>query len=527
MNSLFTLRSANRIANLTCGRIEAVYRDIYDSTTNYHDFLASFDYCAEILCNNSPERADIVSLKQLLEEEGYQALGMADQDEEPDEIGKAETKPRTSEQQWQKALIMGVLFELSNIVRRFKFNAILLPQVRYHKDGYNDDFISSPQALMRLLERNADCNALVLQPRERPYINRVTIFDAFPYFGIALRQVEQWPAVLFWNHAIGAAAFVPVKDEDELDYVFILAQEDDAFFKLNAYAESKMPQNHYLMHLSDLHFGARKTQTQLDHLEEVVERQVASLDPRDTIGFVVTGDSVNSPTDASVSAVRKYVEFLDIIGQDEAMFVIGNHDINRFGLALRHKNQIWSHISGGYPKLKVIDDIHAIFMLFNSNTGGMLAQGEVGSAQMLAMREQLSEIEDLEKYMLIAVLHHHVAAASYYANVYGNEQWREEVGKYKGREKFKRLKDADAFLEFLREFNTRFILHGHKHIPIVIDMDDVYVIACGSTSGKNKDYRSYNMLKFSDRTLTCTQFVEQKPDAKVDRQDIMTLAIDY
>ena len=160
-------------------------------------------------------------------------------------------------------------------------------------------------------------------------------------------------------------------------------------------------------------------------------------------------------------------------------------------------------------------------------TGGMLAQGEIGKEQMDDIKRQLSKVKNLESYTLVAVLHHHVAAASYYAHVYGNEQWRQEVGKYKGREKFKRLKDADAFLDFLRSFGTRFILHGHKHIPLVIDMNDLFVIACGSSVGRNKDYLSYNMLKFSDGTLTCIQIVEQKPVEIMDRKDIMALAIDY
>ncbi|MCL2492396.1 MAG: metallophosphoesterase, partial [Coriobacteriia bacterium] len=322
-------------------------------------------------------------------------------------------------------------------------------------------------------------------------------------------------------------AFVPVANSDELSHVFALAHGEKPFEQLNEYAQSKLPRSHYFLHLSDIHFGSKSGSRLQTQLETLVNTQVRTLDARDKIDFVVTGDHVNNPTDASVQSVRNFAEFLDTNSNDEAMFVLGNHDINRFGLALRHKNQRWQHIIGGYPKIKIIEDIGVIFMLFNSNTGGLFAQGEIGELQMQEMREQLARIKQLERYTLVAVLHHHVAAASYYAQVYGNDQWQEEVGRYRGREKLKRLRDADQFLDFLREYDTKFILHGHKHIPIVIDMDRILVIACGSSIGKNKDYLSYNMLKFSKHTLACTQFVEQKPDAKFKRQDIMAVVFDF
>jgi predicted phosphodiesterase len=519
MSSLFTLRSANRIANLTCERVDACYHDITASQEVFDDFLASLDYCTKhLFAEDERLRKRMIRIKNRLREHGLPQPSQPHPEDERDPVDYHGHDPDIIEN----------LEKLARIFSRLPVKAILLPQVHGGEAGYADDFISAPEVVDQLVARDPAKPALILQPRERPTINRVTIFDAFPYFEVALRQIDRWPAVLIWDHKTGSCAFVPVSNKRELDHVFALTREPERMIeRLNAYARKRIPPSHYYIHLSDLHLGIRKAAQHQDAMEELIEGQLETLNPDDTVDFVVTGDFVNSPNDDSIKAVRGFHEYLSKKSHDEPIYVLGNHDINRFGLALRRKHQIWAHIDGDYPKIKIVDDIGVIFMIFNSNAGGVLAQGEIGRTQMDEMREMLLDIKDLGRYTPIAVLHHHVAAASYYTGMYGNEQWQANIGKYKGREKFKRLRDADEFLEFLRQYDTRFILHGHKHSPLVLDVDGIYVIACGSTTGRNKDYVSYNMLKFCEGILTCSQFVEQLPDAKVAKNDIMAVAIDY
>jgi hypothetical protein len=52
------------------------------------------------------------------------------------------------------------------------------------------------------------------------------------------------------------------------------------------------------------------------------------------------------------------------------------------------------------------------------------------------------------------------------------------------------------------------------------------IVSCGSSTGWVKDFRSYNSVKFSPKTVAVAQFVEQKPGAGLDRKDIMAFAVD-
>jgi len=521
MSFTFTLRSANRIGNLTCDRLDVVYDSIYDTRDHYDaaiDFLTSY---ADVMCTGRMKKyhAEVLRVRDLIIDHGFDG----------DRHG-----PAYCEDQWNdvtKAYDCDVaegLHTIETILNEYPVKALLLPQVRRDDDGgYADDYMVQQSTLEKLMAQDTKQKCLILQPRERSTVDRVTIFNVFPYFERALREIERWPAVLFWDHAANRSVSVPVSSESDLEHVFSLAQGENPFDTLEEYAATKFTYAHYYLQLSDLHFGPLRARKIQPPLEKLITHELDSLDKRDSFDFIVTGDLVDSPTPASLKSTQSFIDFLYENGNGEPMFVLGNHDINRRGLALRNKNQRWYHIAGGYPKLVMADDIGMIFMLFNSNTRGFLAQGEIGKQQMDSMREKLAAVEGLEHYTLTAVLHHHVAAASYYKELYGNEQWLKEVGSSKGKERFKRLKDAEPFLDFLEEHSTRFVIHGHKHSPLIIDRAGIYVIACGSSVGRNKDYVSYNVLKFSNRVLTCQQFVESLPGAKKQKRDVMTLAIDY
>jgi len=520
MGFKLTLRGANRIANLACGRVDAAYKSIYRDSDNFAYFLEYLAHFAEAHCRErmESERGDILRARDTLQSFGF-GHGKKNLDQCADD----------SEEYGHDfgCEIPDALTELASILDEYPIKSLLLPDVRNIGKDSSKEFMMSEEVLRRLLEQDPECTCLIVQPREVTRTDRVTIFDAFPAFKIALRQIDQWPAVLFWNERDGEAVFVPVADEEELYHIYSLAREADAFAKLRAYAQKKLPPSHYYMHLSDLHFGVRRDEVLQKQLQTLVTQEASSLDNDDILDFLITGDIVDSPTPRTIASVQRFAEFLDTVSHSKPIFVSGNHDINLLGLAFHQRNQHWAHIAGGYPKIRIADDIGVIFMLFNSNTRGFLAQGEIGKQQMQAMREQLAGVENLENYTLIAVLHHHVASSEYYKRTIANEEWQEGLNIYRDAEKFKRLRDADAFLAFLDEYRTKFVLHGHKHTPIVIKRNDMYIISCGSTIGHNRSYVSYNMLKFADRTLTCTQFVEQLAGAKTKRRDVMALAIDY
>lgn len=183
------------------------------------------------------------------------------------------------------------------------------------------------------------------------------------------------------------------------------------------------------------------------------------------------------------------------------------------GLAFFHGNQNIANIVGDYPKIKIIEESKIILLLFNSNTNGSLAEGEIGPAQMSEMGNLLDEVDNLEEYILIAVLHHHVLPIpkpNYY-----NKKWFERIMPNGFMDISLRLIDADLFMEWLHQRNVRVVLHGHKHIPFLAKSDGITVIGCGSSTGqivhkeKGKTFISYNVIKVDKQAVTCTQFVEE------------------
>ena len=522
MSTTFTLETANRIANLTCDRIESVYISIYQMPELFEDFCDWLTSFAQTQCigTRAAKRDDMLAIRDELQKLGYHTPFFGDN-----------SLTDISEAAAHREKALQILIKLAQLLEAYPVKSLLLPRFcRDDVEGISDDFMLDPSTVARLQSEDPDNTCLILQATQLSHPDRVTVFDIFPHFEVALRQIDLWPAVLFWNHTTGAFAFIPVADIDDLRHIYSLAREPEPYAALNRLADARIPASHYFMQLSDFHLEEKTARLHTRELETLIVSQMESFDPKDTVEFLVTGDIVNSPTSADIKDSEEIIGFLERLKQEQMIFVLGNHDIEMYGLAFGDKHQKWQYLSGDYPKTKVYDDINVILMLFDSNVDGLLAEGKIGQKQMDAMKKQLDGIKDLDKYTLVAVLHHHVASTATYKFIMGNDRWRQEVGSAgftdKGKQWFKRLLDADQFLAFLDSYGCTFVVHGHKHIPLVIKRDDMYIISCGSTTGYAKDFISYNSLKFNGKTLACTQFVEQKPESGIDRTDVMAFAVE-
>ena len=373
------------------------------------------------------------------------------------------------------------------------------------------DFMTSPRTLEELFELHKGDSCLILQPQEQPY--NATIFNAFPNFDVALRQADMWPAVLFWESS-DDYVFIPVKHEDELHYLYkIIKYERHPIDEIRRIAESKKRTSHYIFQLSDLHFGAKNVDIAERRLKTLVKSQLSKIELGDSVNFVITGDAVDSPKQTTESNYSNFAEYIEDRCGQKPIRVLGNHDINRHGIAVFHGNQHIANMVGDYPNIKIIEESKVILLLFNSNTNGNLAEGEIGTEQMSEMGNLLDNVENLESYLLIAVLHHHllpIPKPNYY-----DYKWFEKILPSNLMDMSLKLLDADLFFEWLHRRNVRIVLHGHKHIPFFAETDGITVIGCGSSTGqivhkdKGKTFISYNMLKISERTVTCTQFAEE------------------
>lgn len=499
MGYRFTLESANTVANLTFGKVMSCYRDIYSSAECYEGFMHFLDQFHHNLYSNEMERY-MMSVQRIRETlHRYEDYKRPLHKVEYDDTFLIFHKDA-----------LDALKELSSIFERCTTKSLLLPPMK-GSDKHSYDFMTSPRTLSKLLELHKGDSCLILQPQEQPY--NATIFNAFPNFDVALRQADMWPAVLFWENPDNYV-FIPVKHEDELIYLYeIIKYERHPIDEIKRIAESKKKTSHYIFQLSDLHFGAKNVDIAERRLKSLVKSQLSKIELGDSVNFVITGDAVDSPkqtTEANYSNFAEYVE--DRCGQ-KTIRILGNHDINSHGIAVFHGNQHIAKIVGEYPKIKIIEESKVILLLFNSNTNGNLAEGEIGIAQMSEMGNLLDNVENLESYLLIAVLHHHllpIPKPNYY-----DQKWFEKILPSNFMDMSLKLLDADLFFEWLRRRNVRIVLHGHKHIPFFAESEGISVIGCGSSTGqivhkeKGKTFISYNMLKISERTVTCTQFAEE------------------
>lgn len=541
MGFRFTLETANTVANLSFGKVLSCYRDIRSSPERYwefKEFLTSFDSsffegdeCWDDrrrfgVSGHWHYRDTIQELSECLDEKrNWGVFGPEEAQFEHDDRYRRDRK------------LIECLGNLSDLMQRCKIKSLLLPRPVEGFVGRDDDFMTEPRVLKRLLRWHPSDSCLILQPQERPNREGITIFDAFPNFDYALNQIDLWPAVMFWNSQKDFV-FAPVDSLDKLEemYAILHYEKQDSFDELKkyVYANRKRNRSNYYFHLSDLHLGANSTLINERRLKKLIDKQIDSFaksGDESTINFIITGDIVDSPRQANTT---KYFDFRDFISSrssnsDSPLIVLGNHDVNLHGLAFGDNNQSLIASIGNYPKIAIDDNIKVIFLLLNSNTSGMLAEGEVGVEQLSEIGNLLDDIQGYSDYKKVAVLHHHLMRIP--EPDWCTKRWYKKLVPSSFLEKALRLRDADYFKEWLTIRGVKLVLHGHKHVPFIGRDGDITVVACGSSTGQvqnidpRKTYISYNILKFNRDTVTCTMCAEEMLGSGA--LDVQTSTLDY
>lgn len=491
MGYRFTLENANTIANLTFGKIDSCFETIISSDQEFDGFMSFIgNFNENMYSGNDKFFNEINKIQKIFW--GIKVCG------ESNFLQKKRQALRS-------------LQSLSNFFSKCRVKALLLPQIIDRKG--NDDFMLSKEILHKLVEIHPEESCLILQPQEVPVDNKVTILNAFPNFEIALRQMDLWPAVFLWDK--DDFLFIPVKDVKELFGIFtIIKDEANPLSHIRSIMKKKI--NHYYFHLSDLHFTDGEFQRER-RLRVLIQNELNKLKEDDNIDFIITGDVVDSPTNNNVARYEEFSNFIEDKISKSPLFVLGNHDISSRGLSFlpgRKRIADFTKSLMSADKFLSIDERNKlIFLLFNSNTGGAWAQGQIGMDQMAEMGNQLDFIEDLRSYKLIAVLHHHVTAIPR-PDVY-DKKWYERILPDRLNDETLKLIDAKTFLEWLKQRNVKLVIHGHKHIPFVTMEEGIHVISCGSSTGHithrdaNKTYMSYNIIKIEGDSVLCTQHVEE------------------
>lgn len=495
MGIRFSLQSANTVANLTFGKVMSCYRDIFQSWDSYYQFLTFLDSFEENFYSEKKDHYlyNVKQIKDFLLEYYHDSHTNHLQNNDS-------TFPDYNVEKYDEK-ILNALKYLSNIFKQCKIKALLLSQ---DSDSCNN-YMYSRTIMQKLVRMHPSDSCLILQPENYEKAN--TVFNAFPHFEVALKQADLWPAVLFWDNEDNYV-FIPVSSENELEKLFkIIKYEDHPINELKLYTLQTKKTQKYLIQLSDLHIGRSKASKGKNRILKLIEKHVNDIDQGGSAKVIITGDVVDSPIETFKNEYDTFSESIQSYCSHKPVRVLGNHDINYHGIALSNSNRNLTSIVSEYPRITILEEEKVILLLFNSNTNGHFAQGEIGEKQMTKMGNELDRINTLDQYRLIAVLHHHITQIprpDFFAKkLFGSFIERTMI-----------LKDANVFIQWLKQRQVKVVLHGHKHIPFYVKKDGINIIACGSSTGlvtmkeKWKTYISYNIIKINQNSITCSLFVE-------------------
>lgn len=385
--------------------------------------------------------------------------------------------------------LKAALHEIRRFLSDRPWTALVVPSGR---DSELDSKLSSEEFLRFLVGVAPDDPGLILQLEDYPRV--FALIDVFPAFRTALADSANWPGVLLWTGE-GDSVFLPfgTNQIEELkrraywifshlssslgiDLEILKRQYSREFPQSTVSAKNIL----HLVQLSDLHIGSAEASRRIPRVQQILRNLVGELDQSGRIVCVVTGDFVDSPTNANFDAARGFMDFLRYLTSSEPVVVLGNHDVRKEGILAETFKQALRFPT--HPRVDWHEDAHVGLVCMNSVTGGRLARGYIGETQLMDLGNEIDRRKDWRDYSLLGLLHHHpipVDVPDWYARPF----YERILGS--SFEKTDALEDAEDLLRFAAHRNLGAILHGHKHIPRATESDDgLPVFGCGSSVGK-------------------------------------------
>lgn len=350
--------------------------------------------------------------------------------------------------------------------------------------------------------------------------------SAFFALQVAFANANKWPGILIWNTK-RESAFFPLSLNDDharqaIHWVFseIAQQPDISVESLKTrYANIVAPSATTsatkpltIIQTSDMHLGNKVSDSRLLTVKDRILELNRDYQSDSVVVPVVTGDLMDTPGKRHLDSLYDYLHFLDRLGSERPVVILGNHDVRKWGvLSKSYEEALRLYIR----PIVWLDDSKVGLICFNSVRGGNLAQGMIDEQEFATLGHELDVDSDRSRnYMLLALLHHHpcpVERPGWYAKVW-YERW---LGNWF--DKTVELKNASIFLEWLTKRNVSMALHGHKHIPRVTQLGGVSIIGCGSTVGKvpseveGKTFMSINIVSIDldSGRISCRLRAEQ------------------
>ncbi len=323
-------------------------------------------------------------------------------------------------------------------------------------------------------------------------------------------NIEKWPGILIFKNE--KFRFIKIRKVEEIEHIFEKIANDSIFdYEI-------VTDDSYFFHLSDLHFkNNRSTEKHKLLLLSSIDGIIKQADTKYQNKVIITGDLMNSPSTDNMYQVSSFMNLLKKRYHASVDFVLGNHDISAHGLNLfRTPNtKIVAYLLG--DSIKVFNEEKIILVKINSMVEGNFARGSVGQIQMAEIDEELAAIENLKDYTIIVMLHHHLFPIN--RDEFLKQKWIDNIfiGRYIDHSKA--LIDSDLLLYWLKSYDVKYVLHGHRHIPSCNRHGNITVVSAGSSSQSyvKEDahhYLSYNILKYSHKTRSMRYCINVYEDVK-------------
>ncbi len=400
--------------------------------------------------------------------------------------------------------------ELSNLLGSYDIKFLVLP-------GFEctelNSYLINEENLIQWLNTESQFSYLIIQLKHTPDSDEFNVFDSFEHYPLALDRIDEWPGVLIWENQLypafrrqkdhGRGIFVPIDNQEDLEKILEKLAFEKRFFNslLKEFGHRRNKNIVDIIHLSDIHVGSKNEELNHRRLFHILEKHKLRYQGNEEIITLISGDLVDSPNERNYLKFKEFESTLKRIGLETIFTVLGNHDYNSSGFITngREAKNTIQKLSDG-SQIEIIESHKLILIRINSNIGGELAQGKVGVEQLSELGNQLDLIPKLETYCKIAMLHHHPFELE-------RPHWMKKaiferiLGDYFINMSLK-LKDSKLLIDWLRNRNVKFVLHGHKHIPLLFYKNKLNLVSAGSSTGainhqeKDKTFITYNVLKY-------------------------------
>ncbi|MEV6193602.1 metallophosphoesterase [Streptomyces sp. NPDC051920] len=333
----------------------------------------------------------------------------------------------------------------------------------------------------------------------------------------ALKRRDEWPGAIFAVRGQSSfflpfeAAYRAVADlttGGDLQPVLRVARDDAERGAARARATRRR-----LLHLSDLHIGARKP----NQLRQYLRSAVARFEPLDRV--VVTGDLFDQPFP---EYRQQYIDFenqLRELTRAEPVVVPGNHDQRILGNRIKRLGRRREELVDLRWDRGPVHDSEAkiVFLCFDSSRTGLAARGGIGTEQFVDVATRYDtarQVASFDDCLRIAVLHHHPYPYPLDGEVpvigFGTEGRERRLGGML-RERLLEMEDAERFLEWCAARDVSLVLHGHRHRPRLISdriptgdkarpSHSLLTVGCGASLGAGGGPLSFNVIDWNQKT---------------------------